>query len=279
MQTASVRLRGRWTSLMVTTDELILLLSKQQELVRRVSEGNLTIERALATTQDVLDEANAAAVLRRSWWGVTPEMQIEQASAFLALHGRGQTGFWPPEIPAVPAFAPRTPTELLLLAVYLPDKGRQTGLQRTFDAWWDFIVPPTGLIKWRWDDLKSDSRHLRLADGIDYKPGIRWVAFDPSKYQGKRSPKDALAQSAIDGTTLAHAEVLMAAAMFPEWVASWNGGDSPHPNLSGLQFYWKADWSDVPCLGRWVGHHRLKLAAHWADDADSFWSSPVVREC
>jgi len=262
------------------TEQLLSLNARQAEVFKRIKSGGLSIEAALAGTQGILDGLYPTQPVYQSpdWYDASPERQIEKTSAFLELHG-GQEGFRPSDIPAVPTnFIPRTKTEVLLLAVYLPDKGRVKGFRRTFDAWWDFIVPPAGLTKWRWEELKSDSKHLRLAPGVEYKPGIRWVAFDPNAYQGK-SPKDALAQSANDGTTLAHAEVLMVAAQFPSWASSWNGGNSPYPNMSALQFYWDTDWSRVPYLGRGGGSRQLKLSADWADFADSRWSSPVVREC
>ena len=258
-------------------EQLFSLNARQAEMWRRIKSGGLTIEAALAGTQGILDGVYPQlSYPSPNYYDVSPAQQIEKVSAFLELHGGGQEGFRPSDIPATPNFTPRNETEGLLLAVYLPDKGRVKGFRRTFDAWWEFIVPPTGLTKWRWEELKSDSKHLRLTEGIEYKPGIRWVFFDPNAYQGK-SPKEAFTLSALDGETLAHTEVLMAAAMFPGWVSSWDGGKSPYPNLSGLQFNWGSDWSYVPCLNR--DGSGLLLSAGGDDDAYSHWSSPVVREC
>ena len=71
----------------------------------------------------------------------------------------------------------------------------------------------------------------------------------------------------------------MAAAMFPEWVSSWNVGKSPYPKMSGLQFYWGTDWSLVPCLYRWEDGSQLRLNAVDAGIAHPYLSSPVVRKC
>ncbi len=252
---------------------------KQLRLIEdRFLNGTLDPVAVRRALQDIIEDKSTPLITTPSWYS-SVDAQIERVSAFLELHGGGQEGFRVSDIPAVPNFIPRTKTEVLLLAVYLPDKGRVKGFRRTFDAWWDFIVPPAGLTKWRWEALKSDSKHLRLAPGVEYKPGIRWVAFDPNAYQGK-SPRDALTQSANDGTTLAHAEVLMAAAQFSGWVSSWNGGKSPYPNMSALQFYWDADWSDVPYVCRWVDSGRkFNLLSDDAGYALGGWSSPVVREC
>ena len=211
-----------------------------------------------------------------SWYPPVND-QIRKASVFLELHG-GKEGYRPSDIPAIPNFTPRTRTEVLLLTVMLPNKGYMKGFRRTFDSWWDFIVPPSGLTKWRWQELKSNSKRLRLAKGIEYKPGIRWVAFDPYAYQSK-SPKQALALSVNDDTTtLAHAEVLMAAAMFPDWVDSWDNRESPYPNLSGFQF-WNSGWNFVLALRSSPSKSMLGLDAVRADSRNSSCSSPTIREC
>jgi len=261
------------------TDDVKRGIRQLRLIEDRFLNGTLEPVAVRRSLQDIIEDKSTPLITTPSWYGQVGA-QIEKASAFLELHGGGQEGFRVSDIPAVPNFIPRTKTEVLLLAVYLPDKGRVKGFRRTFDAWWDFIVPPTGVTKWRWEELKSDSKHLRLAPGVKYAPGIRWVAFDPSTYRGK-SPEGALAQSVNDGTTLAHTEVLMAAALFSGWVASWNGTDSPYPNLSGLQCYAITDWSRVPGLYyRWGdGLPQLRLNAYWDESASASgsWSTPVVR--
>jgi len=257
----------------LVTDDVKRGIKQLRVIEDRFLNGTLDPVALRRTLQDIIEDKSTLLVTTPSWYS-SVDAQIEKVSAFLELHG-GQEGFMPTDIPAVPDFTPRTKTEVLLLTVMLPDKGRVKGVRRTFDAWWDFIVPPAGLTKWRWEELKSDSKHLRLARD-EHKPGIRWVAFDPNAHQGK-SPKQALEHVITHGTTLANAEVLMAVALFPEWVSSWNGGDSPYPNMSGYQFYWDTGWSVVPYLYRDVS--KLKLAAHDAGYAYSYWSSPVVRGC
>ncbi len=260
----------------IVSEDILRGIRQLRELEDRFLNESLDPRKCRSTLQDII-EGKFATTATPSW-SVSPEEQIEKVSAFLGLHG-GQDGFRPADIPSIPAnFQSRTDTEVLLLTVMLPDKGRVKGLQRTFDAWWDFTVPPNGLAKCRWEELKSDSKHLRLAPGVMYVPGIRWVAFDPNTYQGK-SPEQALAQSKVDSTVLAHVEVLVAAALFSDWVASWNGSNSPYPNLSALQLHWNTGWSGVPYLSRWDGSRQLKLFANWADSAFDHWSSPVVREC
>jgi len=209
-------------------------------------------------------------------WYVQPSQQIERVKEFLANYG-GSNGFTPADIPSVPTnFVPRTPTDVLMLAVYLPNS-RTKGITRTFESWWDFVKTPTGYSKWRWDQLKSDSKHLRLLEGIEHRPGIRWVAFDPNANHGK-SPQSCWDNPDV-APTLAGPEVLMALAHFPMWAASWNGNKSPYSNMAGYQFKWETAWCDCPYVNRRDDDRQLKLNARSAVNANDRWASPSVREC
>jgi hypothetical protein len=203
------------------------------------------------------------------------DAQIKKALAFLEKHGDGQAGFMPSDIPPVPNFTPRDNTdEMLLLAIYLPARDRESGFRRTFEAWWESVDPLVGLTKLRDQDLLTEPLHMRLMRGVVYKPGIRWVVFDPSAFKG-RSPKYALVQSGIDGINLAHAEVLMAAAMFPEWLVGMNG----NLVMAALQCRWYARWSRAPTISIVTGDRQLRLHADESANADPNSSSPTVRVC
>jgi hypothetical protein len=39
------------------------------------------------------------------------------------------------------------------------------------------------------------------------------------------------------------------------------------------------DWSNVPYLNRWDDNRQLKLNANWADNDNSNFASPSVRDC
>lgn len=266
---------------MTTTEKLVGITAQHNEIVKRVGNGSLDTDLVRKALQDIIEgkflEKTSAPIATYGVpsWYISPSAQLERVKR---LNVERQWGFSESDFPSVPEdFRPRTDTEVLLLVVYLPKRGKQSGPQRTFDELWQLTEAPNGYTKWRWEELKSDSEHLRLAPGYDHIPGIRWVAFDPNAYRGK-SPKTAL-QSLSGDTRLAGTEVLMAALLFPGWASSWNGTDSPCPNLSGLQFYWNTDWSDVPCLSRWDDYRQLGLSANWADNADSGWASPSVRKC
>jgi hypothetical protein len=168
---------------------------------------------------------------------------------------------------------------VLLLNVRLSKKNKQPALHRTFDELWSLIQAPSGYGKWRWDELKATNKLLRRVSGYGHEVDeVEWVIFDPVAYQGK-SPQEALELSNADGMQLAGTEVLMATLLFPDWPLSWFKDNMPAPNLSGLQFYWNAGWSHVPCLRRWDGRRQLELSANWAGRANSCGASPSVREC
>lgn len=210
-------------------------------------------------------------------WYLSPEQQLECVNQ---LNVERNWGFSDSDFPSVPEhFVPRTPTEVLMLAVYLPPLwGKVDGLQRTFDELWDLVQVPQGSTKYRWNELESDSKHLGVAFGHAYEPGIRWVAFDPNAFHGK-SPQRALQLAEIDNPYLAGVEILMAALLFPTWPTGWNGDSSPFPNLSGLQLYGRADSRLVPYLGWRRDGCQLRLDAIMAGNVHASWASPTVREC
>lgn len=211
-------------------------------------------------------------------WYVQPQQQIERVAYFVERYNGGLSSLMTMPIPPLPTdFIPCTPTEVLMLAVYLPDKGRTKGLQRTFDAWWDFATPPIGITKCRWDQMKSDSKHLHLLEGIEHRPGIRWVAFDPNANKGK-SPQSCWDNPYV-APTLAGPEVLMALALFPNWAASWNGNKSPFSNMAGYQFKRNSAWVHCPCINRLVDDRQLWLDASSAVLAGDYWACPSVRGC
>jgi hypothetical protein len=266
----------------VTTNQLFSLVRRQQQVLRHVEDGGLTIENALVGTQGILDGIYPPLRQPTSLpdWYEQPEQQVARVVKSLARFGvTGGMIYIPSDIPPIPTnFVPRTSTEVLMLMVYLPDKSRSMkGVRLTFDRLWGLVVPPVGYSKWRWESLKSDSSNLRLLPGIEHRPGIRWVAFDPNTNQGK-SPKSCW-ENPNSVSTLAGPEVLMAAWLFPKWVASWNGDESPFANMAGYQFKWESAWQGCPCIYRWDGPRQLELNARWAGNANDGWACPSVREC
>lgn len=205
------------------------------------------------------------------------ESQIKKALAFLNLYG-GKSGRWPFAIPPFPdSFNPQTSTEVLLLAVYLPDDGKKSGLQRTFEAWWDFILTPASYTKSSWPEYNKNSDYLRMASDVNqHRPGVRWVAFDPEANLGV--PPSTCWENSMTGN-LATAEVLMAVAQFTSWPASWGYRGSSFPTMSGYMVCLEGIWWYAPYLRRSKAYRSLLLDLTRADVAPAICSSPVVREC
>jgi hypothetical protein len=246
-------------------EKLYALAARQAEIFKRVRNGGLSIDNALAGTQGVLEGHYPLNLQRYQYipdWYVEPEQQIKKVQAFLDLNDVALL------IPPAPYFRQRTPFEVLMLAAYLPGKMCVDGVQRTKDAWSNFIVPPKGHTKHVWDELKSDPQHLRLANGIKHVPGIRWIVLDPNTNEGT-SPKSCWNDPKI-APRLAGAEILMAAAIFDEW--------HPNCNLAGYQFYDEEEWDMTPCLTTVDVPGQLTENAYPANMAEKGRSNPEVRE-
>lgn len=269
---------------MTTIDQFVGLHSQMNEIVKRVGNGSLDAEQVKDSLQAIIEKRqllspSVTSVLAKRLptpsWYVSPEQQLEGVRW---LNAERKWGFSDSDMPSVPQNVTLNKGELLLLCVYLPKAGKQTGLQRTFDELWELCQAPNGYTKYRWDELKSDSKHLRSAPGHSHRVGVRWVIINPTAYHGK-SAEYALSRRNEDNIRVAGVEALMLQVLCPDWATSWNGDSSPYPNLSGLQFYWNSDWSGVPYLRRWDDDRRLELRAFWADSGLPYWASPSVREC
>lgn len=263
---------------MIDSEKLISLWKRQNEITKRVASGGLDIDLALARTQHILDDVYPSKpAFTTPDWDETLEVKIKAISDFLVQNGN-EPGFTPADIPAPPTnFIPRTPTEVLMLEVTLPDNGKVKLTQRNFDSKWGRVVAPEGFSKYRWSELKSGVKFLRYVKGKTKTPGMRWIGFDPEVYIGL-SPDQALEQAMKDGVTLGADEVLTAAFVFPKWLKSLDGKKWHFPNLSAYQFFWNADWRSTPYLSRWLDDRQLELDAYSSDDANDRWSSCAVRE-
>jgi hypothetical protein len=263
----------------VTIDELFALCARQAEVVKRVKTGSLTIEAALAGTQGILDKIYPGHNTQNPTWYVSPEEQIARNAVLFLQHP--QWGFSVDDIPPIPAgFVPQTKTEVLMLAIYLPKKGKIAGVQRTFDELYGCLEAPVGFEKWRWPDLKSDAEHLRLLDGRKHRPGIRWVAFDPFANWNPRSGRKVEDLWATCGKSLAASEGFDALRLFPA-LREMDGKNFPHFDLAGYQVTWdgaRKAWADCPYVCRLVDDRQMKLSASWADGVYRIFSAPTVRE-
>jgi hypothetical protein len=237
---------------MATTEQFVGLHAQMNEIMKRIGNDSLepgAVKRAL---QDIIEGKVPPLTWQPPAWWPGYDRQMARARQ---LWGDIQL----PEPPA--NFVPQTKTEVPLLHVPQP-----------FDELWNVVPAPAGYTTWRWPELKSDKRNLRLAPNVPNCSEPVWLAFDPEHGRGERPDKF------WGQPNLAASEVFSALIQFPDWPLSWFNGASA-PNLAGYQFKYDGSWSVVPCVSRWGSSRRLKLSADWAVSAVSRWASPSVREC
>ena len=170
-----------------------------------------------------------------------------------------------------------------VIAVYLPNQGKTSGIQWTFEELW-FIASSHQPSGWRLPELKSDHKHLRLLDGIEHVPGIRRVTVDLGANwklaNGIISPMDVRNHYLAHVEALTHAEVLAAAAHFPKWVKAMDGEHIPYVWMPGYQVTPSRDenWRYVPGLGWSSDTHQISLNTNREYDRGWFWACPVLIE-
>lgn len=174
-------------------------------------------------------------------------------------------------------FVPSSPTAFLLPgATYSENVGRDFELHAEVIQH-QFQQP--GRSFYRWDGLKSTSRFLRLAPGIDRRaPGIYWYEFDPFAHwdhQNGHCVSDLWEAKVLN---LAASVILDGIMTLPNWVPSMDGVKVPYINLAGYQFRLDTDWSRVPFVRRWPVGHQLGLYVRTASALNQRWASPSARE-
>jgi hypothetical protein len=161
-----------------------------------------------------------------------------------------------------------------VIVVYLPDQGKTSGIQRTFEELW-YIASRLQPGKWRHEWLNSGPKHLRLLEGIEHKPGIRRVTIDLAANwdcQNGIRPMD------VRGSDSVHAEALAAAAHFPDWIRAMDGERVPYARMPGYQVMipGREAWRGVPDL-RWSSvSPEVVLGARWDSSRFYSWACPVV---
>jgi hypothetical protein len=168
-----------------------------------------------------------------------------------------------------------------LIAVYLDSTRRLDGVRRTCDELWKIAAdqqPHAWSFDWEWDEWRQDPKPVRLLDGIEHRPGVRRVTVDLGAHW-EPGQKNYIRPRNIRGTDSAHAELLAAAAHFPDWVRAMDGKSVPYVWLSGYQLTVPEDSTHrLPGLA-WVRHRRtMSLTANWADHSGHDWASPVRVE-
>ena len=124
-----------------------------------------------------------------------------------------------------------SPTQVLILAFYLPDKGGKTGFHRTMQMLWDMTA------EFRWLGRVKDKldSNMWIALKYEWKPSVRWVLYDYAAYQGLSS-SNVLELSAIDDKQLATIEPLLIAVTNRDYVNALDYNRTLCPKMPALKF-------------------------------------------
>lgn len=156
--------------------------------------------------------------------------------------------------------------------------------ERNVEMWWKVLVG-TQPNAWRWDDLKTDGKHLRLhPQARQYEPGVHRVRinlFANWEPQNGRSVDQVRERTAhLDNQFLAHAEVLAAYGLHDELLRQQDRQNLPYADMAGFEatLPGRRPWTGVPYL-YWYRYGRgVRLSASWSDYVNYRWAAPVVWE-
>lgn len=162
-----------------------------------------------------------------------------------------------------------------VVAVFLPEKDGIDGVRRTFEELWSVAsegVPDN----WSWRQFLEGPRPVGLLPGGTHTPGIRRVTIDLG---AGWDPVDGARVIEIRDRHSASAEVLAAAAHFPEWMQAMEGVNVPFVYLGGYVVTHPENeaWRHVPCLSWNEFLGRVNLMDHWADHHQRRWAVPSRR--
>lgn len=232
---------------MATVDQVFSLTARQGEVIKRVKSGSLPIEDALEGTQGILERKypiKAAPVT----WEVSPQEQLLRMWNLNEARGWGFT--WRDFVDLEFLLATIREGEQPLLCVYPSSYDGRYSVNEAFDEFWGLAQLPVGWSRIRDRYLrKRADRHVRPIYGIDQRPRLRWVAYNPCFAAGMSA---AMARQEADktGVQLAGVEVLMALAMRGDW-----DGRPETITMSGLRFM---NLDTVPVV-HWAARRTLRL--------------------
>jgi len=167
---------------------------------------------------------------------------------------------------------PQGSLSALVLVPYLADKQEKDGtitpgFIRTFHVLWSRARPEQRSNKlWGGYDMTRPS-NLRLCDGIEHKPGLRWESIILDAHRGEKPS---------DPNKLPHAGILAAAALHPEWVKRMTGRNVPYVLIPGYEVKNGIDqpWSCVPVLSFDQDDQEIELGYRWCIQGLE-WAVPV----
>lgn len=211
-----------------------------------------------------------------------PAEQIVQVRRWNDLFG---WGFKPEQFTALEQSIPEPvdPDRLDLrltattIEICLPKGAGMNPVQRTFEELWRIAAMRQDR-HYRWDKLRSDRKHLKLLDGIEHKPGIKWVRDDMGANWEKSVGM--YPQDVRDPRISPHASILSAAALHPGWVQSMDEVNIPYVWIAGYMVMLDGDgeWSYVPILGFSRGARKVGLYAYSDGNRLRYYAVPSRRE-
>ncbi|MBA2308050.1 MAG: hypothetical protein H0W01_01820 [Pseudonocardiales bacterium] len=165
--------------------------------------------------------------------------------------------------------------------IYLgDDEDFMDGVRHTCDELWSLAAAQQAYawcFDWLWAEYDGRRKPVRLLPGIEHRPGIRRVAVDLGAHW---RPSRHIRPGQIRGVNSAHAEVLAAAAHFPQWAAAMDGKRVPFVWISGYQVTWPPQPESVQSrllsLAFVRYRHSLSLTVDWAEHSHQGFASPVV---
>lgn len=263
---------------MAKIEDLIHISMQSNEILKRVENSSLEAINVRKALDDILERKSTnleppscpGLAITNLFVSLT-----EQLSNLQRWNDERNWGFVESDFKAVD-LTPRASYDNLtvdVIAVYLPSKNKASGVQRTFMELWivalsaNITSPLEGLIN-------PSSDNLRLLVGIEHKPGVRRVTVDLGAYSRLVNSN---CPAMVRNSSSAHAEILAAAAHFPEWIKAMGQSKVPCVWLSGYQTRNNAlsSWSDVPILT--LRGEALHLSSSWEGFRQPELASPVIH--
>lgn len=254
-----------------TIEDLVRLGAKNQEILKRIGNGTLQIDDVLPALQRIIEGRFSDPDLIHSMF-VSPQTQLANVRSWNLERGWDfiEAHFVQAAAELEALTWPSDRLTVLVLVPYLDT------VQRTFEELWA-VASAAQPNNWRWDELKSDAEHLRLLEGIEHVPGLRWEVIDLG---ANWDPREGIRPVDVRAANSAHAGVLAAAGHFPKWVQAMDGTKVPYVWLPGYQVTIPGSeaWRYVPCLSWDRGDREVDLGAVWDGRRSIRWACPVVKE-
>jgi len=266
----------------LTTDEIAKFLNQQHELNKRVLRGTLDLAQVRPALQDIIDGkfAKVARFDRYNAMLLSLDNQLAKLRIYNEVYWNNvltDEHFFELAFSAAHSEHEQRVDDLLLLYV---DFGSP---EATFEAWWK-VLCGTQPGNYRWEQLRTDTEHLKLHDRArTYDLGIHVVHINLVAHWEPKDGRNVVSvreQAETNDELLAHAEAMAAYGLHPELLREQNGENLPYVDLAGYMADTPDDgaWRHVPYFNWRRGIREVGLYADWDVYSDGGGASPVVWE-